>query len=299
MMGTIHNSSPKAAGGANPMGRSGESHALKVRGVGMSYPTADGAVEAVRDITFDVHPGELVAVIGPSGCGKTTLVHIIGGLLAGFTGDVLIDEQSVRAGRRAVGMVFQEESTFPWLTTLGNIAFPLEAQGIPKKERLERARYFLHLVGLDGFGERYPSELSGGMRQRTALARTLAFEPKVLLLDEPFAALDSQTRILVGDKVLRIQQELSQTTLLITHNLTEAVQLADRVVVLTYRPGRVKRIIAIDLPRPRTPDIVGSEQFGHLVGTIWNDLKEEATRGMSDPETALAHESHETATVQL
>src|SRR5262249_22533456 len=162
---------------------------------------------------------------------------------------------------------------------LENIAFPLEVAGISKRERLERARHFLILVGLSGFENRYPSELSGGMRQRTALARTLAFEPRVLLLDEPFAALDSQTRLLVGDKVMQIQQEMRQTTLIVTHNLSEAVQLADRVAVMTYRPGRVKRLVKIDLPRPRSSEILESERFGRLVGAIWHDLREEASRG--------------------
>jgi NitT/TauT family transport system ATP-binding protein len=260
-------------------------------GVSKRYETEEGPVDALFDVSFDVRPTEFISVIGPSGCGKTTLFNIIGGLLDGFTGEVRIDDQDVRENRGSVGMVFQEESTFPWRTTLENIVFPLEVSGMPKRERLERARHFLRLVGLDGFENRYPSELSGGMRQRTALARTLAFEPKVLLLDEPFAALDSQTRILVGDKVLQIQQELAQTTLLITHNLTEAVQLADRVVVLTYRPGRVKRIVEIDLPRPRTPEVVGSQRFGELVGAIWNDLRAEASRGMSDPVMQRAHPS--------
>jgi NitT/TauT family transport system ATP-binding protein len=264
-------------------------HALSVIDVGMAYATPDGAVEALIDVSFEVRPQEFISVIGPSGCGKTTLFNIIGGLLGGFSGDVLVDGRSVRDTRGSVGMVFQEESTFPWRTTLDNIAFPLEIAGVPMPERMERAQHFLRLVGLDGFENRYPAELSGGMRQRTALARTLAFEPKVLLLDEPFAALDSQTRILVGDKVLRIQQELAQTTLLITHNLTEAVQLADRVVVMSYRPGRVKRIVDVDLPRPRTPEVVSSDRFGQLIAAIWNDLREEASRGMSDPMSSFAH----------
>ena len=260
--------------------------ALEVRQVGKNYHTYDGAIEALSDITFTVQPGEFVAVIGPSGCGKTTLFNIIGGLLADFSGDVFVDHKSVRSARGSVGMVFQEESTFPWRTTLENVAFALEVAGMPKRERLERAQHFLRLVGLDGFESRFPSELSGGMRQRTALARTLAFQPKVLLLDEPFAALDSQTRILVGDKVLKIQQELAQTTLLITHNLTEAVQLADRVIVLTYRPGRIKRTIDVDLPRPRGPEVLESERFGQLVAALWHDLREEAAHGISDSVTA-------------
>jgi NitT/TauT family transport system ATP-binding protein len=273
-------------------------HALSLRDVGKVYETAEGTLTTLTGITFDVAPAEVIAVIGPSGCGKTTLFNIIGGLLDGFTGDVLVDGQSVRASRGSIGMVFQEESTFPWRTTLENIAFPLEVAGIARAERLERARHFLKLVGLEGFENRYPSELSGGMRQRTVLARTLAFQPKVLLLDEPFAALDSQTRILVGDSVLQIQQTLAQTTMLITHNLTEAVQLADRVVVMTYRPGQVKRIVDIDLPRPRTAEVVGSERFGQLVAEIWNDLREEASRGMSDRHMQLArHDEFATAAV--
>ena len=256
--------------------------ALRLTRVGKRYETPQGELVALRDVSFDVKPGEFISIIGPSGCGKTTLFNIVGGLLDGFEGEVVFDGKAARPQRRAIGMVFQEESAFPWRTTLANVAFPLEVAGMPRKERLDRARHFLSLVGLDGFENHYPSELSGGMLQRTVLARTLAFEPRILLMDEPFAALDSQTRLLVGDKVLQIQQELAQTTLLITHDLTEAVQLSDRVVVMTYRPGRVRRIIDIDLPRPRSSEVVGSEAFARLVGLIWNDLREEADLGMKD-----------------
>jgi NitT/TauT family transport system ATP-binding protein len=186
-------------------------------------------------------------------------------------------------------MVFQEESTFPWRNVVDNVCFPLEIAGMPKAERIDRARHFISMVGLDGFEKRYPSELSGGMRQRVSMARTLASEPKILLMDEPFAALDEQTRLLLGDKVLQIQQQLKQTTLLITHNITEAVQLADRILVMTYRPGRVKRIVDIDLPRPRSSEIVSSEAFGRYVAQIWSDLREEASRGMVDDETRKLH----------
>jgi NitT/TauT family transport system ATP-binding protein len=165
------------------------------------------------------------------------------------------------------------------------VAFPLDIAGVPKAERLERARSLLRLVGLDGFEHRYPAELSGGMRQRTAIARTLAFQPKLLLMDEPFGALDEQTRLLLGDQVLRIHRELQQTTLLITHSITEAVQLADQVVVMTYRPGRVKRIVEVKLPRPRDSAIVSSPEFGRLVAEVWSDLREEASRGMQDIES--------------
>ncbi len=246
-----------------------------------------GELTAVDGVALEVPQGRFVAVIGPSGCGKSTLFNIIGGLVDGYEGRVLIDGHTVDGTHRDVGMVFQEESTFPWLTTLENVAFPLDVAGMPKAARLARAQSLLKLVGLDGFEDRYPSELSGGMRQRTAIARTLACEPKLLLMDEPFGALDEQTRLLLGDQVLRLHGELGQTTLLITHSITEAVQLADQVVVMTYRPGRVKRIVDIDLPRPRTSAIVASPEFGRLVAAIWNDLREEASRGMQDAEARV------------
>jgi NitT/TauT family transport system ATP-binding protein len=248
------------------------------------FQTPEGPITAVDNVSFGVRPGEFLSVIGPSGCGKSTLFNVIGGLLNGYDGIVSVGGETVSGPHKSIGMVFQEESTFPWRTVTDNVAFPLELIGMPKAKRVERARHFISLVGLDGFENRYPGELSGGMRQRVSLARTLASEPKILLMDEPFAALDEQTRLLLGDKVLQIQQELKQTTLLITHNITEAVQMSDRILVMTYRPGKVKRIVEINLPRPRTSEIVGSEAFGRYVAQIWNDLREEANRGMRDEE---------------
>lgn len=261
---------------------------LVVDGVTKRFATDQGVVTALENVSFTVNRGEFVALIGPSGCGKSTLFNIIGGLLGGYEGRVLVDGEAIAGSHREIGMVFQEESTFPWRTTLDNIAFPLEVTGVKKSEREGRARDLIKLVGLEGFEARYPAELSGGMRQRTALARTLAFEPKILLMDEPFAALDEQTRLLLGDKLLQIQQALQQTTLLITHNIAEAVQLSDRVVVMSFRPGRVKRIFEIDLPRPRDSVIVGSAAFGQYVARIWSDLREEASKGLSDSEASLA-----------
>ena len=223
-------------------------------------------------------------MIGPSGCGKSTLFNIIGGLLEGYQGRVTVAGETVKGPHASIGMVFQEELTFPWRTVTDNVAFPLEIAGMAKAQRIERARHFIDLVGLSGFEKRYPAELSGGMRQRVAIARTLASEPKILLMDEPFGALDEQTRLLLGDKVLQIQHELKQTCLLITHNITEAVQLADRVLVMTYRPGKVKRMVPIELPRPRSSEIVSSDAFGRYVAQIWGDLREEASRGMRDDE---------------
>ena len=262
---------------------------LVVDDIVMRFHAAEGDITALDHVSLNVAPGEFLAVIGPSGCGKSTLFNIIGGLLGGYSGTVAVAGEKVSGPHASIGMVFQEESTFPWRNVVDNIAFPLEIAGMPKRERIERARHFVSMVGLDGFEKRYPAELSGGMRQRVSMARTLASEPKILLMDEPFAALDEQTRLLLGDKVLQIQQQLNQTMLLITHNITEAVQLADRILVMTYRPGQVKRMVDIKLPRPRTSEIVSSEAFGRYVAQIWADLREEATRGMSEAESRALH----------
>jgi len=258
---------------------------LVVKDVTKHFRTPDGVVTAVDDVSLSVRQGEFLSVIGPSGCGKSTLFNVVGGLLGDYEGEVTVGGERITGPHASVGMVFQEESTFPWRTVIENVSFPLEIEGMAKAQRHDKARHFINMVGLDGFENRYPNELSGGMRQRVSLARTLASEPKILLMDEPFAALDEQTRLLLGDKVLQIQQQLKQTTLLITHNITEAVQLSDRILVMTYRPGKIKRVVDIDLPRPRTSEVVGSDAFGHYVAQIWADLREEASRGLSDDES--------------
>jgi NitT/TauT family transport system ATP-binding protein len=255
---------------------------LSVEHISKRFGTTEDGITAVDDISFDIAAGEFVSVIGPSGCGKSTLFHIIGGLQSASAGRVTVEGTPIAGPHPAVGMVFQEESCFPWRSVLDNVAFPLELAGIPRAQRHDQARRFIDLVGLRGFERHHPSELSGGMRQRVCIARTLAARPRILLMDEPFAALDEQTRLLLGDKVLQIQQELRQTTLLITHSITEAVQLSDRILVMSYRPGRLKRCVTVDLPRPRTSDAVVSPAFGATVAAIWNDLREEATRGMAE-----------------
>src|SRR5262245_56640974 len=259
---------------------------LVVDNITKRFETPEGVVTAVDGVSLSVAPGEFLGVIGPSGCGKSTLFNIIGGLLDGYGGTVKVAGETVRGPHPSIGMIFQEESTFPWRTVLDNVAFPREIAGMGKAERYDKARHFVSLVGLDGFERRYPAELSGGMHQRVSMARTLAAQPKIMLMDEPFAALDEQTRLLLGDKVLQIQQQLRQTTLIITHNITEAVQLSDRILVMTYRPGKLKRMVTIDLPRPRTSEIVSSEAFGRYVAQIWNDLREEASRGLRADEAA-------------
>ena len=279
-----------STGTVTPLPLAGSAPAiLTVDDIAMRFDTAEGAITALDDVSFTVSPGEFLALIGPSGCGKSTLFNIIGGLLGGYAGTVTVAGEKVSGPHAAIGMVFQEESTFPWRNVIDNVAFSLEIAGVAKRERIEQARRFVAMVGLDGFERRYPAELSGGMRQRVSMARTLASEPKILLMDEPFASLDEQTRLLLGDKVLQIQQQLKQTTLLITHNITEAAQLADRILVMTYRPGKVKRIVDIKLPRPRTSEIVSSEAFGRYVAQIWSDLREEASRGLIEDETRALH----------
>jgi NitT/TauT family transport system ATP-binding protein len=255
---------------------------LAVEHVRKCFATPGGSLTAVDDMSFTVARGEFVSVIGPSGCGKSTLFHIIGGLTAATEGRISVESEAIRGPHPAIGMVFQEESCFPWRNVIDNVSFPLEVAGQDRATRHARAQLFIDMVGLRGFERRQPSELSGGMRQRVCIARTLAAQPRLLLMDEPFAALDEQTRLLLGDKVLQIQQKLRQTTLLITHSITEAVQLSDRILVMSYRPGRLKRTLTIDLPRPRTADVLVSPAFGAYVAELWNDLRQEATRGLEE-----------------
>jgi len=259
---------------------------LRIDNAAKTFVTPHGDVRALDPVSLDIKQGEFISVIGPSGCGKSTLMNIVGGLIEDYDGRVEVDGVAMRGCHKEIGMVFQEESTFPWRTAIDNVAFPLEAAGIAREERLAQAQKLLELVGLNGFEQRFPSELSGGMRQRIAIARTLAFKPRILLMDEPFAALDEQTRLLLGDKVLQIQQELNQTTMLITHNIAEAVQLSDRVLIMTFRPGRIKRVVDIDLPRPRSSKMMGGEKFGQYVAAIWEDLREEASKGLLELERA-------------
>lgn len=262
--------------------------ALVLRDISKTFRSESGTeVPAIDGVSLVLNQGEFMSIVGPSGCGKSTLINIIAGLTGDYEGELLINGEKVNGTHRDVGMVFQEESTFPWRTTLDNVAFGLEVRGIPSKERYDIARHLIHMIGLDGFENAYPAELSGGMRQRVALARTLAVKPKILLLDEPFGALDEQTRILLGSQLLRIWEELKQTTLLVTHSITEAVQLSGRVALMTYRPGRIRTIVDISLPRPRSADVVASEAFGRLTGMVWKELQAEASRGLTHDEEEL------------
>ena len=250
---------------------------LTLRNVSKFFGAADNGsqqVVAINDVSLDVSAGEFFSIIGPSGCGKSTLLRIIGGLLTASSGELTVGSDKVNGPHPWVGMVFQEESTFPWRTTLGNVEFGLEMRGVSQDQRRQKSREMIRLVGLSGFEERYPSELSGGMKQRVAIARALVLEPKILLMDEPFGALDEQTRIILGEELLRIRDQLKQTIILVTHNINESVQLSDRVMIMTARPGRVKEVVPIDLPHPRDSTIIASDRFGKLVGQVWGALRD-------------------------
>jgi NitT/TauT family transport system ATP-binding protein len=263
---------------------------LTLRNVSKVFGNPDNGadlVPAVNDVSLEVHAGEFFSIIGPSGCGKSTLLRIIDGLLPATSGELTVGTEKVTGPHPWLGMVFQEESTFPWRTTLANVEFGLEMRGAAPNERRDKARAMLDLVGLSGFEKRYPSELSGGMKQRVAIARALVLEPKILLMDEPFGALDEQTRIILGEELLKIRDQLKQTIVLVTHNINESVQLSDRVMVMTARPGRIKEIVAIDLPQPRDSSIIASERFGRLVAQVWSALREESIKGFRQTEKIL------------
>jgi len=236
-----------------------------------------GGLTALDDVSFDVRRGEFLGVVGPSGCGKSTLVSVLCGLLA-YQGSVRIGGDLVRGPHPQVGLVMQEDSTFPWRTALRNVEFGLEVRGVPPAERRRKARALLELVGLRGFEDFHPGQLSGGMRQRVAIARTLILDPELLVMDEPFGALDEQTRVLLGEELMRIQRELGQTVVFVTHNIQEAVLLCDRILLLSARPGRVKAIVTVDLPRPRDSTLLATAAFAETVGQVWLVLREEALK---------------------
>lgn len=220
--------------------------------ISLSYRTTSGEqLLALEDISLSVQPGEFLCIVGPSGCGKSTLLHLIAGLQSQTSGKVLVDGRAVDGPGTDRLMIFQELGLFPWLTVGQNVEFGMKMKNISKAEREEKTQYYLRLVHLLKFRDSYTHQLSGGMRQRVALARALATEPDVLLMDEPFAALDAQTRDLLHDELERIWSETGRTIIFVTHNVREAVRLGDRVVLMTFRPGRVKQEFPINLPRPR------------------------------------------------
>ena len=249
---------------------------LLIQDVSKTYRDRDGHdVEALAGVTFTVEAEELVAVVGPSGCGKSTLLNMLAGLLAPSEGSLSF-QGDLPPGRPPTAMVFQEFALFPWRTVQANVEFGLEEAGLAAVERRATAGRYLELTGLTGFERKYPHQLSGGMRQRVGIARALAVDPAVLLMDEPFSALDAQTRQLMQEELLAIWERTRKTILYVTHNIHEAVWMSDRVVVLSRRPGRVLEIVSVDLTRPRTESMLGEAAFVRAVERIWALIKSQA-----------------------
>jgi NitT/TauT family transport system ATP-binding protein len=249
---------------------------LEARNLSKSFTKRGERLEVLRNINLSVQPGEFVAIVGASGCGKTTLLRIADGLESESSGQLLVDGRPSAEPGANRGFVFQKDNLLPWRTLEKNVVLGLELQGKPRKTALEQARRYLELVGLGGFEHHYPHELSGGMRQRANLARAFCIEPEVLLMDEPFAALDAQTREIMQAELLRIWSETDRgSVLFITHQIDEAIYLADRIVVLTSRPGRIKEVIDVPFGRPRSLDVKRTPEFGAMFDRVWKLIEEE------------------------
>jgi len=252
---------------------------LDLIGVTKRFTAPDGvsALTAIERVSFEVRPGELVAVVGPSGCGKSTFLNVLLGLIKPDSGELTLNGRRISGPGTDRAMVFQEFGLLPWRTVQNNIELGLELKGVAAEIRRGTSRQFIDMVGLGGFESHYPHELSGGMKQRVGLARALATDPDVLLMDEPFAALDAQTRDIMQAELLRIWQEARKTVLFVTHQIDEAIYLSDRVMVMTRRPGHAKRVFEIDLPRPRDYEMRVTREFNDLKLEIWHTLKDEIT----------------------
>ena len=250
--------------------------AIRFADVKLIFANKDSELLALDGVSFDVPPGKITTVVGPSGCGKTTLLRLASGLDSVSAGSVAYNGVAVTGLNTSVGYVTQDSNLFPWLTALGNVEFPLAVRGVPAKERREKAMDWLRLVGLDGFGDHYPSQLSGGMQKRVSIVRTLIYEPQVILLDEPFGALDAQTRMILQHELLQLWQSHGSTMLFITHDLVEAITLSDQIVIMTRRPGRVKEIYQVPLARPRNVfEIYLEPGFDDAYAALWRHFKSE------------------------
>jgi NitT/TauT family transport system ATP-binding protein len=259
---------------------------LEIIGLSHEFRRDEHVVLAIGGLDLSVAEGEFVTLVGPSGCGKSTLLHLVAGFETPTAGQILLDGSPVRRPGPDRGMLFQDLALFPWRSVISNIAWGLEARGMSRREREEIASRYMEMVGLTAFRDAYPSELSGGMKQRVALARVLAFEPRILLMDEPFGSLDAQTRELMQDELTRIWQSASlkrKTVVFVTHDIDEAIFLADRVILMTARPGRLKRSICVELPRPRAAEIRLTPEYTSYRNLIWDLLREEvlASRSVS------------------
>jgi NitT/TauT family transport system ATP-binding protein len=251
-----------------------------LRGVTKIFPTANGErLHALGPVDLDLTPGEFFAVVGPSGCGKSTLLELIAGLAPVTAGTIEFEGKTIAGDiPDGIGVVFQEDACFPWLSVENNIAFGLRQADLPPDAKKRRVRDVIELMGLGDFAHAYPAQLSGGMRQRVCIARTLVIEPRLVLLDEPFGALDQQTRLLMGDELLRVWRETRATVFLITHALDEAAMLADRIAVMSARPGRLIDVVTTHWPRERDSRIVERTEFGAVTARLWKTLREESLK---------------------
>ena len=234
----------------------------------------EGTVVAFRNVELNVRSNEVLCIVGPSGCGKTTLLRCIGGLLTPSSGEVRIDGESIRAPREGVAIVFQHFGLLPWKTVVDNVAFGLRIARLPRQRVAEKVEHYIHLVGLAGFENHYPYQLSGGMQQRVGLARALAIDPEILLMDEPFASVDAQTREVLQEELLQLHDRERKTMIFITHSIDEAIILGDRVAVMASRPGRVKEVLQVNFPRPRDPAAVRAQpRYTEIRNHIWEELR--------------------------
>lgn len=252
------------------------------------FTEAGVTVHAVENFNLSINEGEFVCIVGASGCGKSTLLNMVAGFIKPSSGRILLEGEPITKIDPRCGMIFQNYALFPWKTVLGNVEFGLKMKKMPKKQRRELAREYIQMVGLTGFENHYPSELSGGMCQRVTIARALANDPKILLMDEPFAALDAMTRQVMQEELLRIVHDRNKTTLFITHSIDEALILADRIVIMSARPGRVKQDLVIDLPRPRHVSDQLTQDYLDYKNTIWESVQEEVMQNMLFAERKLA-----------
>jgi NitT/TauT family transport system ATP-binding protein len=253
---------------------------IEIRDLGVVFGANGTAVEAVRNVSLTIQPGEFVSLIGPSGCGKSTLLNIVAGFVRPSSGKALLDEQPVRKPGSDRGVVFQQYSLFPWASVRKNVEFGLKMQGVPASKRETTARTLLGLAGLLAFENHYPDQLSGGMKQRVGIVRALATSPQVLLMDEPFGALDAQTRVVMQEILTNMWQKFRISVMFITHDIDEAIFLSDRIYVMTARPGRIKAEIKVPLPRPRTMEMTSSAPFLALVQQLKSLIREESLAAM-------------------
>ena len=254
---------------------------IDIEDVSIVFGRNGHVVEAVQRFDLTTTPGEFVALLGPSGCGKSTVLNAVAGFVRPTTGRVVVDGEPVSGPGADRGMVFQQHSLFPWKTVLRNVEFGLKMRGVSRFERESAARTYLHLVGLGGFEHAYPGELSGGMQQRVGIARVLVNRPRVMLMDEPFAALDAQTRMSMQELLLGVWQEVRTTVLFVTHDIDEALFLSDRVVVMTARPGGVRDVVDVKLPRPRAPEIIITSEFARLKALVLAQVREESRKALT------------------